>query len=480
MNEGDQLPLAGLGSSTGSASESSAAWGMGSTVGTPSSEGRPCPPLADLLRPRELEEVVGQEHLTGEGGVFRALLAAERVPSIVLWGPPGSGKTTLARVLGRHPGYAWEEFSAVLSGVKEVREVVARARLRLGQDGRRTLLFVDEIHRFNRAQQDAFLPHVEAGTITLIGATTENPSFQINAALLSRCQVYVLRELDEDALGRLADKALDHLGAPFVLEPAARIALLRLVAGDARRLLLSIETLAQTVPVGGIVGSEELGAQLAAGLSRRLGAEDHFDWASALQKSIRGSDPHAAVYWLTQMLAAGEDPRYLARRLVRMASEDVGLAEPGALAVALAAREAFEVLGSPEGHLALAECALYLALCPKSDSVYQAVGRAQSLLAGEGSRPVPLRLRNAPTPLLQRLGYGQGYRSAHDVPGRFVAESFLPEDYAGLRLYVPNASGRESRMAEDHARRTGGFFGGGTPPADSEHAEPGHPPAGDR
>ena len=415
-------------------------------------------PLADRMRPGSLDEVVGQPHLTGPDGAFRAFLSAERIPSIVLWGPPGTGKTTLARVLGRHPGYVWEQFSAVLSGVKDVREVVARAAERLSTAGQRTLLFVDEIHRFNRSQQDAFLPHVEAGTITLIGATTENPSFQVNPALLSRCRVYVLRDLDDEALAALATRALSHLGNPFRLSSEAVSLLVRLAEGDARRILLSVETLAQIAPQGGELDVDAVDRCLQTGTARNLGSEDHFNWISALHKSVRGSDPHAAVYWITQMLQAGEDPRYIARRLVRMASEDIGLAEPGALQMALTAREAYELLGSPEGHLALAQCAVYLALCPKSDSVYRASGRARALLEERGSRPVPPRLRNAPTGLMRELGYGRGYQSAQRAPGRFLAEDYLPDDYREEPIYQPSEEGREQRMVEDHRRRTHDHF----------------------
>jgi putative ATPase len=486
----------------------------------PDAPSGPAAPLADRLRPTSLDEVVGQEHLTGRTGPLRGFVERGEIPSILLWGPAGSGKTTLARILGRTPGYVWEQFSAVLSGVKEVRAAVERARYRREARGTRTLLFVDEIHRFNKAQQDAFLPHVESGVITLIGATTENPSFEVNSALLSRCRVYVLRALTGPALRRVADAALAHLresgAAPRIeLEPAAFQLALRHADGDARKLLNLIELVAQALarpgdgpgkrglrgadrpgsrpvragskpdeapvesaragsspeaarressgappPAAGtvVVTLPEIEAIVQQNLPRHLGAEDHFDWISALQKSIRGSDPHAAVYWVARMLEAGEDPKYVARRLVRTASEDIGLAEPGALAHTLAAKDAVEFLGAPECFVALAQAAVYLALAPKSNSLTEAYGRAAELIRERGALPVPLRLRNAPTRLMEELGYGEDYRYPHAFEGHWVPESYLPETIAGERIYRPSREGKEPRMIEDHARRTRNFY----------------------
>lgn len=421
----------------------------------------PRPPLAERARPASLEEVVGQERLIGEGGPLRAAFASGEIPSLILWGPPGSGKTTLARILGRQAGYAFEEFSAVLAGVAEVRAVVQRAadRRRLGQ---RTLLFVDEIHRFNKAQQDAFLPHIESGAITLIGATTENPSFELRGALLSRCLVHVLEPLDETSLRRIGERAyrLQAGSAAPDWSDGAWTAALRWAGGDARKLLNLIERVVEDrgADAGAVVAAREVETVAQRPLLPRRGDEDHFDWISALHKSLRGSDPHAAVYWLSRMLEAGEDPLYVARRLVRFASEDVGLADPGALALAVAAKDAFQFLGSPEGHLALAEAAIYLALAPKSNTVYRAHDAAVELVRSRPALPVPLRLRQAPTPLLRQLEYGAGYRYPHDDPRGWVAESYLPDAVAGRILYRPGKQGREPRMEADHAGRTDGFY----------------------
>lgn len=454
-------------------------------------------PLADRMRPTRLEEVVGQEHLTGRTGPLAAFLRTGQLPSIILWGPPGSGKTTLARILGEHSGRAWETFSAVTAGVKEVRAAIERAAFRREAHGQSTLLFVDEIHRFNRAQQDAFLHAIEDGTITLLGATTENPSFHVNSALLSRCRVYVLRALDDAALRTMGERALALLAfesgaqAPQ-LDSDAWDVLLRHAQGDARRMIGAVEVVMSTLharpagelrdaaarghekpdraeaaphrddaethreaPTGSpVITGAEVDRILLQRSPARHGDEDHFDWISAFQKSIRGSDPHAAVYWLARMLEAGEDPLYIVRRLVRMASEDVGLAEPGALALANAAREAVQFLGEPECHLALAECAIYLALAPKSNSVETALMEATRIARETGPLPVPLSLRNAPTRFMESIGYGEGYRYAHDYPGHWVPGSYLPEELAGESIYRPSDQGREARMVADHGART--------------------------
>ncbi len=437
-------------------------------------------PWADRLRPRSLDEVRGQEHLTGPHGPLRRFYERGEIPSMILWGPPGSGKTTLARILASHPGFALEQFSAVLSGVKEVRAVVERANVRLRQGGKRTILFVDEIHRFNRAQQDAFLPHVESGLITLIGATTENPSFEVNSALLSRCRVYVLRPLGAEALRAIGEAALARgLGAPPEggapdAAPAApgltgeawEVAL-RFADGDARRLLNLLEVASasarSTSPADATVGAGRVGADLLEdliqrGAATRHGDEDHFDWISALHKSLRGSDPHAGLYWLARMLEAGEDPKFIVRRLIVFASEDVGLAEPGALLQAAAARSAVEFVGMPECNLALAQLVVYLALAPKSNSLYASYQRAAGLVGEKGALPVPLRIRNAPTGLMKNLGYGSGYRYPHEQPGRWVPESYLPDALVNESIFRPSAMGREPRMIEDHRRRTGDFY----------------------
>lgn len=442
-------------------------------------------PLADRLRPSSLDQVFGQEHLTGPGRPLRLFFERGEIPSMIFWGPPGSGKTTLARILGSHPKFFLEQFSAVLSGVKDVRAVVDRAGSRLDTTGVRTILFVDEIHRFNRAQQDAFLPHVESGLIILIGATTENPSFEVNAALLSRCRVYVLQLLNSAALRRIGEQALGRMtleraskesgpdpaaepggalpgqaehGIPVMTEEAWEPALL-FADGDARRLLNLLEIAGHSLARGETtIRRDRVDLLVQRGIATRHGREDHFDWISALHKSLRGSDPHAGLYWLARMLEAGEDPKFIVRRLIVFASEDVGLAEPGALVHAIAAKEAVDFVGMPECYLALSQIVVYLALAPKSNSLYVSYQRAASLVREEGARPVPLHIRNAPTRLMKDLGYGKEYRYPHDEPDRWVALSYLPDGLEGSRIYRPSLMGREPRLVEDHRRRTMDFY----------------------
>jgi putative ATPase len=410
-------------------------------------------PLAARMRPRTLEEFVGQEHLLAPGKSLGDAIRRGDVGSTILWGPPGTGKTTLARLVARHTDREFVGFSAVTEGVPRVREILKEAeeRRRLG---RGTILFCDEIHRFNRGQQDAFLSAVERGLITLIGATTENPSFELNNALLSRCRVWVLTLLAPPDLRRVIDRALadcDHgLGLLALDMPDdARDALAEVADGDARRVLTVLEAAAQQVGMHGTV-TRELTLEA---MARRLAVfdknrEQHYDIISALHKSVRGSDPQATLYWLARLFAGGEDPMYVARRLVRMASEDIGLADPHALEVAIAARDAWHFLGSPEGDLALAEAAVYLATAPKSNRIYLAWQAAQEAAENSPAAPVPLHIRNAPTGLMKELGYGSGYRYAHDVPAGYVRQEYLPDALQGARFYEPGAFGHERRIAE--------------------------------
>ena len=406
-------------------------------------------PLAERLRPSNLGEVVGQQHLVGPGQALRVAFESRRPHSCILWGPPGTGKTTLARLMAGAFDASFVTISAVLGGVKEIREAVEQASVLAGQ-GRQTIVFVDEVHRFNKAQQDAFLPHVESGLFTFIGATTENPSFEVNSALLSRAAVYVLQPLSDTDLAAIVARA-HAVGVPN-LEPAAQNRLIAYADGDARRLLNTLETLAVAAAAQclTLISDGWLLQVLGERMRRYDKAGDQFyDSISALHKSVRGSDPDAALYWFVRMLDGGADPRYLARRMLRIASEDIGLADPRALRLSLDAAEVFERLGSPEGELALAQCLVYLAMAPKSNAVYKAFNEARALVRREGTRPIPMHLRNAPTQLMKDLDHGRGYRYPHDEPDAFAAgENYLPEGMAAPDWYRPVERGLEIRIAE--------------------------------
>jgi putative ATPase len=413
-------------------------------------EHRPAPPLPELLRPRSLDEVVGQSHLLGPGRPLRLAFETGQPHSMILWGPPGVGKTTLARLMAQAFGHAFIALSAVFAGVKEIRAAMDQAQHHLAR-GQRTLLFVDEIHRFNKSQQDGLLPFVESGLVVLVGATTENPSFEVNSALLSRAQVHVLKPIEAADLRRLLDRALSHLGGLQIDEQAA-VDLLERADGDARRLLHQIEQLAMAARAAGRSRLDQalMTEVLAAGVRRfDKGGDQFYDQISALHKSVRGSHPDAALYWLCRMLDGGADPRYLMRRVVRMAWEDIGLADPRALQIANDAATTYERLGSPEGELAIAEAVVYLALAPKSNAAYQAFNAARAFVKQDVSREVPVHLRNAPTALMEELGHGRNYRYAHEESHGYAAgERYLPDGMEEPAWYQPTDRGLEARIAE--------------------------------
>lgn len=405
-------------------------------------------PLAERLRPRTIDEVVGQDHLLGPGQPLRVAFESGQPHSMILWGPPGVGKTTLARLMAYAFDAQFLAISAVLGGVKDIREAVEQAQA-ARRAGRRTIVFVDEVHRFNKAQQDAFLPHVESGLFTFIGATTENPSFEVNAALLSRATVHVLRAMDEAAMQTLLARGQAELQAPS-LTPEARTRLIAYADGDARRVLNTYETLAGMLKGRDTIDEATLEKSLGEQLRRYdKGGDQFYDTISALHKSVRGSDPDAALYWFVRMVDGGVDPRYIVRRLIRMASEDIGLADPRALRMALDAAETYERLGSPEGELTLAQCVIYLAVAPKSNAAYMAYKAVRAWVKQDTTRPVPMHLRNAPTKLMKTLGHGEGYRYAHDEPGGVAAgERYFPDGMAPQAFYQPVPRGLEIKIGE--------------------------------
>ncbi len=412
----------------------------------------PAAPLAERLRPQHLDEVIGQSHLLGPGRPLRLAFESGKLHSMILWGPPGVGKTTLARLMASAFDAEFVPLSAVLSGVKDIREAIAQAELTLRQSGRHTILFVDEVHRFNKSQQDAFLPYVEQGLVTFIGATTENPSFELNNALLSRAQVYVLQSLSDAEMEALFARAQQVALQGLEFEPAAKERVIGYADGDARRFLNVLEQLQTAAEAAGVnkIDAAFLDATLAQKMRRfDKGGEAFYDQISALHKSVRGSNPDAALYWFTRMLDGGADPRYLARRIVRMAWEDIGLADPRAIDITLAAAETYERLGSPEGELALGQAVLYLAVAAKSNAGYVAYNAARAFISQDGSREVPLHLRNAPTKLMKQLDYGKDYRYAHDEEGGYAAgETYFPDGMPEVSFYQPTDRGLEAKIAE--------------------------------